>query len=305
MSLWRRAGIHLFYFIDQTVAGGGWWAVKRLDLNTLQRETVCRFENPGPGGRSLSRFSGAGTISTDGIRMCMGAYLGDGKTKNAPWGIVVIDVKQAAAEIVVESQSFCNAHPQYSRSRDPEAMYDILVQDNHGCDIDERGDRVKLAGGAGADVHVIRDDGSNFRSMPWGRDGVEECQGHQAWRGEMTTAVASLVIRDQERYPLVESRPVVPVAGAEHDGIKIAGGWRNRVSRNMEREDSCHFAFDPTGTRLISDTFGYRGRARDLRNLLGHIPRHTRCGAENALPSASAHLVRFRATNPPASFPVA
>ena len=47
----------------------------------------------------------------------------------------------------------------------------------------------RLTGGEGADIHVIRDDGTNFRNMPWGRDGNEFCQGHQCWRGRTTWAI--------------------------------------------------------------------------------------------------------------------
>jgi hypothetical protein len=47
----------------------------------------------------------------------------------------------------------------------------------------------------GADIHVLRDDGSTFRDMPWGRDGNEFCKGHQCWRGRTSWAITSTGLR--------------------------------------------------------------------------------------------------------------
>ena len=266
-------GRYLYYFIDRTAAGGGWWAIKRVALDTFQRETLAKFDRPLPeAGRHLSMLYVLSSISSDGARLCMSGYLGDGRSHNAPWGLVVFDVERAAASLIFEGQSFCNLHHQYSRSKDPEESHDILIQDNHGCDVDELGNIVTLAGGKGADVHVIRDDGSNFRCYAFGRDGVERCQGHQAWRGEQMSVVASVAIDGEERYPLLEGKPVRAEPGTMHHGRLIPGATRNRISRSMEREDSCHFGFDPTGTKFVSDTYGYRGRHAECVIYVGVLP---------------------------------
>lgn len=70
-------------------------------------------------------------------------------------------------------------HPQYCRSSAPEARRDILVQENHGNRCDAAGKNLRSTGSLGADIHVVRDDGSRFRNLPWGRGGNEFCQGHQ------------------------------------------------------------------------------------------------------------------------------
>ena len=138
-------GRYLYYFVDRTVAGGGWWAIKRVDLDTFQRETLAKFDRPLPeAGRHLSMLYVLSSISSDGARLCMSGYLGDGRSHNAPWGLVVFDVERAAASLIFEGQSFCNLHHQYSRSKDPEESHDILIQDNHGCDVDELGNIVTL-----------------------------------------------------------------------------------------------------------------------------------------------------------------
>ena len=55
---------------------------------------------------------------------------------------------------------------------------------------------IRLTGGNGADVHVIADDGTNLRDLPWGRDGNEFCQGHQCWIGADERALTSISMRE-------------------------------------------------------------------------------------------------------------
>ena len=250
-------GKFMYYVIDATTVGGGFWTVKRVDLETFRRETVAKFDTPLKGAnRHLSRIYPLSSISSDGKRLCVSGFLGDGNTPNAAWGLIVFDIEKATAELILQGQSYCNMHPQYCRSKDPLASHDILVQDNHGCDIDAQGNmvgRVAVAG-TGADIHVIRDDGTDFRSMPWGRDGVESCQGHQAWRGRMTSAVSSMsaMAADGSR-PLIEAWPAEVTEKNAHDGRNIPGARRNDLSRNISGPQFTHFAFDPTGTKFVSD----------------------------------------------------
>src|SRR4030042_2842677 len=100
-------------------------------------------------------------------------------------------------------------HLQYCRSLDPELSRDILVQHNHGAVLGEKGHMVKLTGGAGADLHVIRDDGTHWRDVPVGRDGAAFCTGHQQWRGTMPSVVSSMSVRgDVNRCRLHEAMPI-------------------------------------------------------------------------------------------------
>src|SRR5690606_13777702 len=112
----------------------------------------------------------------------------------------------------------------------PERKYDILIQENHGNQRDEEGRVIRTVSGLGADIHVIRDDGTNFRDMPWGRDGNEFCQGHQCWRGRSDWAITSTLLSDPKECQLIESRPV---PGDGHIGLKTPGGVRNHLSRSV------------------------------------------------------------------------
>lgn len=115
---------------------------------------------------------------------------------------MVFDLEKPAVKLILQGPTWCNIHPQYCRSTGTDASHDIMVQENHGNVVDARGELQKLVGGNGADIHVIRDDGANFRNLPWGRDGNEFCQGHQCWRGQSTWAITGTSVREPQEARL-------------------------------------------------------------------------------------------------------
>ena len=244
-------GEYFYYFVDDTDIGGGALTLKRLTLDGWDRETLHVLDGPIPNTSfRFSRPYPLSTISSDGQRIAISGFLGDGDTANAPWGLLVYDLQELEPRLVLHGQTWCNVHPQYCRSRDPTERRDLMVQENHGCEYDKRGRVTKLTGGDGADIHVIRDDGSDFRTMPWGRDGHESCQGHQCWRGRSNSAITSTLKGDEPLAELIEGRPV---DGAGHQGKQSGDGWRNNLTREMEDPDFHHFATDIAGTRMITD----------------------------------------------------
>jgi hypothetical protein len=190
------------------------------------------------------------TISSDGKRMAISAFFGDGETERAPWGLMVFDLERDSVHAILKGATWCNMHPQYCRSRDLDATHDILVQENHGCEYDVNGANKRLTGGNGADIHVIRDDGSSFRNLPWGRDGNEFCQGHQCWRGDSETAITSTVVRNSDNCELIQSDPV---PFADHVGLASPGGQRVDLSSVFPEPRFYHFATDMAGKRFITD----------------------------------------------------
>ena len=133
---------------------------------------------------------------------------------------------------------------------DAEEAHDILIQENHGNTCDSAGKVSQLVGGDGADIHVIRDDGTKLRDLPWGRDGVEFCQGHQCWIGRSARALTSTSTREPKSCQLIEGR-ALPHVG--HLGLNTPGGRRNDLSRKFSNPDFYHFATDIAGQRLITD----------------------------------------------------
>jgi hypothetical protein len=260
-------GKRVYYLVNETEVGGGRLTLKQVDIDGHGRQTVMVVDGPLPGTRFRpSRIYPLSTISSDGTKLALSAFLGDGQTEPSPFGLMVFDLKEANVELILHGPSWCNVHPQYCRSVDAEAKHDILVQENHGNDHDAHGIVTRLTGGAGADIHVIRDDGTDFRNMPWGRDGNEFCQGHQCWRGRSTWAITSTSTRDVEEQQLIESQPV---AFADHIGLRSPDGVRNHLSRSFTKPNFYHFGTDIEGRRFITDAGPRDGGGRIFYGKLG------------------------------------
>ena len=250
-------GRTVYYLVNRTEPNGGTLTLKRVSIDGTARETMLVVDSPIAGTRCRpSQIYPLSTISSDGTRLATAAFLGDGKTRGAPWGLLVFDLQAPSVAVILEGQTWCNLHPQYSRSRDPGACRDILVQENHGNVCNELGEFEMLVSGAGADIHVIRDDGTCLRDLPWGRDGYEFCQGHQCWRGRSTRAITSTVTAGDTREELIEAQPV-PHAG--HLGLRTPGGVRHDLSRSFERPRFSHFATDADARRFITDAGPWDG----------------------------------------------
>ncbi len=244
-------GQWFYYFANETVTGGGTLTLKRLNFASGERESVCVVDGPLPGTDFRpSRIYPLSTISSDGQRIATSCFLADGETQEPTYGLMVFDIEAGSVALVLEGESWCNIHPQYCRSQDPEGGHDILVQENHGNVHDRQGAVEKLTGGDGAEIHVIRDDGTNFRAMPWGRDGNEFCQGHQCWRGRSGWGITSTGTKQPPEAQLIEGWAA---ADAGHIGIRTPGGRRNDLSRSVDNPHFYHFGTDIEGTRIISD----------------------------------------------------
>jgi len=245
-------GTVVYYFVNETEPGGGRLALKRVKIDGTGRETVLVIDSPLPDTTFRpSNIYPLSTISSDGRRMALSAFFGDGLTEDASWGLMVFDLEKATANEIIHGQTWCNMHPQYSRSLDAEASHDILIQENHDNKADATGNIMTLVGGLGADIHVIRDNGSNFRNLPWGRDGNEFCQGHQCWIGRSRRAITSTGTKQPEECQLIEGLEA-PYTG--HVGIASPGGIRGDLSRSFPNPQFYHFATDIAGVKFITDS---------------------------------------------------
>ncbi|NQU09856.1 PD40 domain-containing protein [bacterium] len=250
-------GQWLYYFINQTAVNDGQLLVKRVRLDGTQRETLLVIDAVLPGMTTrISWPYPLSTISSDGRRLATSGFFGDGRTPDAPWGLLVIDLERATAAVVLAGPTYCNLHPQYSRSADAEASHDLLIQENHGNHCDPTGKTTTLVAGAGADVHVIRDDGTAMRDLPWGRDGEEFCQGHQCWRGTSAVALSTAGYPATGADGIHDERLLEGMAGPaqDHRGRAGQGVQRQDLSRSYPgRPRFFHFATDRAGQRLITD----------------------------------------------------
>ena len=245
-------GAHLYYFVNETEPGGGGrLTLKRVGMDGSKREIVYVLDHAIPETDfRLSRPYPLSTISSDGGRIAISGFLGDGQSAGAPWGLLVFELEEPSVRLVFHGPTWCNMHPQYTRQTDPIASHDIMIQENHGNTVAADGRLEKLVSGLGADIHLIRDDGTNLRDFPWGRDGNEFCQGHQCWQGRCDMAITSTSTREPDERQLISGRAVAHVGD---EGINASGGWRNDLSRSFDGPDFWHFATDLDGTRLITD----------------------------------------------------
>lgn len=269
-------GRYLYYIVDESEINGGRITLKRVNLDGSDRQTILVVDSPLPGTRLWASYVySLSTISSDGKRLAIAVFLGDGTAaETAPFGLLVFDLEKASVELVIHGPTWGNMHPQYCRSLDALASHDIMIQESHGYRANARGDRYTKPDGKGTDIHIISDDGTNFRTMPWGRDGNETCQGHQCWRGRSTWAITSTHTRLPPEAQLIEGKAL---ADAGHLGMETPGGIRNDLSRefpskffydtplankdNPQGEPSLltirsyfyHFATDIAGQKLISD----------------------------------------------------
>jgi hypothetical protein len=244
-------GQWLYYIVDQTTIGSGRLWLKRVRLDGTGREMLCAVEGRlDAAGHRFSRGYPISTISSDGRRMVYSGFLGDGSPETATWGFLTFFLDRGAFHLHVTGPDWHNLHPQYSRSQDPVRSHDVLIQHNHGSVYDARCESCGRLDALGADIHVIRDDGAGLRDMPWGRDGVEFCQGHQCWIGRSERAITSTYRSDGDEQQIIEGREAPE---SEHVGIRIPGAWRNDLSRVFPTPHFYHFATDIAGDRFITD----------------------------------------------------
>ncbi len=245
-------GKYVYYFVDETVLNGGRLLLNRVDIDGGNRQTIIVLDTPLPGtDRYASRIYPLSTIRSDGRKIALSCFLGNGHVEGILWGLMVFDLDKPGVDLILSGQSWCNVHPQYCRSTEPRYRNDILIQENHDNSCDPAGTVKTCVGGTGADIHVIKDSGASFRNMPWGRDGNEFCQGHQCWRGMTEWAITSTGTKVPPEQQLIEGR-AVPHAG--HLGTASPGGARNHLSRGFSSPCFSHFATDIGGNLLVTDT---------------------------------------------------
>ena len=278
-------GTYLYYIVDETTDDGGRITLKRVKMNGTDRRTltVLDGEVPGTAFRPCLRVYPLSTIRSDGKRLAMQVGLRSPVLDHVTWGLLVFDLERSSVECIHEGADWFNMHPQYSRSLDAEASRDIMIQHNHAGERDASGKTTRLTGGAGADIHVIRDDGTDFRNFPCGRDGNERCHGHQCWRGRTTWAILGTDTKKPSARHLVECQSA---SFDGHVGIETPGGVRNVLSRPEGFPRTAHFGVDIEGRRLVSDSDPYEAGGRIILMDLGEPGRDP---ATNVTPLAWTH----------------
>ncbi|MFC2076128.1 hypothetical protein ACFLT7_03500 [candidate division KSB1 bacterium] len=287
-------GKWLYYLVDTTKPGAGTLTLKRVSLINFTRETLLVVDGPIPGTPYRpSRVYGLSSISSDGERLCTSAFLGDGKTPDGLFGLMVFDLVKRSVKIVFTGKGYSNMHPQYCRSTDPVLSHDIMIQHDVGFTIGADGRRAKRSRDYDIDLHVVADNAQKYRDVPIGRNGVEMIQGHQQWRGRTGTILSSMhglnaaAQKEQKRKPIVATPEAIPepvwpiypkqilLAGpvptdetTAHRGSNVPGGSYVDITRKMTKTGFRHFSSDISGMHIVTDSVERdEGRGENVRLL--------------------------------------
>lgn len=247
-------GRFIYYLIDNPGEPDVAVELKRVRPDGGGRETLCLIGPGSPHDFMLRFLYPLSTISSDSRRLATGACVIDRKSAEETWGIVVFDLETGSAKVIWRGVDLGNCHIQYCRSDQDDLSHDLLIQHNHGYRWDTRTGKeiTRELDPLHVDIHVIRDDGTNLRSMPWGRDGKEFCQGHQCWRGVSNWAITSTstILDNHTEAQLIEALPVLENG---HKGARTPRAVRNNLSREFHDPQFHHFGTDRLGMKMISD----------------------------------------------------
>jgi|BioPla2DNA2_1021312.scaffolds.fasta_scaffold31580_2 hypothetical protein len=215
------------------------------------------------------------TISSDGQRLATRIALFSTRTQCWTYALVVFCLDQGDYFISFSDPEYVNAHPQYSRSLDPVESHDIMLQHNHAHQHDNkrlldalRAKGVSLAPrAAGTDIHVICDDGTHLRDLPFGRSATEMALGHQCWVGRSNWIIVQCKQWAQPHFinnvPSPFQNPVPdigvylfaaqPMERFDHLGVNTPDMHRLPLCTHAPDNWFGHFGGDIEGRRIIVD----------------------------------------------------
>ena len=240
--------------------------LKAVSLESFKSETLLVIDGKLPGTDFYpDKVYSLSTISSDGKHLAIKLKLKNDFGENH--AVLVFDLENGKSWIALLGNDWVNVHPQYCRSLSEENRYDLMVQQNHGIKYNENGQLERHHSGLGMDIHLIRDDGTNFRDMPWGRAPDEICHGHQCWVGRSLVAIEQC----SQRPPYYQNGLACPaesperakriplIAGTagehkDHAGKFAPGSWRKDLCGSIEIPFFAHFATDINGNKIIADS---------------------------------------------------
>lgn len=184
----------------------------------------------------------------------------------------IFDLVKGEYRTVEVGNGCAGMHSQYSLNPDPAHSHDILLQaqpdrmpdgswrntPDGNWPMNPDGS-TRSSDSLGTALLVVRDDGTDWRVVPVGRD---PCQinSHQGWRGPHNSVVASTYMVTPERWraPLIEATPIPFETEAERWlGMNHPRARQVDLSRHFGRADTCHLGMDASGRHVVADTEGY------------------------------------------------
>ncbi len=178
--------------------------IKRMSPETFERETVMTVP-----AREFPTIRGIASVDYSGTRFLTPAQDAAGR-----YGLACVDLEAGAARMIMSGPDLWNPHGQYSKN----AERKVLIQVNHGLELDAHGNLLRLVGPKGASLVVVDDNvvdgsGRNAVTLKAGFSMLERVQGHQCWVGSKSVVITTLHNRASEASPWVQDRIVTVVPG--------------------------------------------------------------------------------------------
>ncbi len=174
-------------------------AVKRMSPDTFERETVMTIPE-----REFPTVRGIASVDYSGTR-----FLAPARDAAGRHGLACVDLAAVTTRMIMSGPDLWNPHGQYSKNADRK----VLIQVNHGLELDAHGNLLRLVGPRGASLMVADDDGRNALTLRAGFTMLERVQGHQCWVGTKSVVITTLHNRTSETAPWVQDRIVTIVPG--------------------------------------------------------------------------------------------
>lgn len=260
-----RDGKRLYYFVDDSAdARQPRIVLKCVDIDNATREILMVVDHKVDGvgraprgGRMLTEAS----LSLDGGKISTsGSFYTD---TDPMFASLIFDLK----ELTVRGFTFVpySWRPTGLYCQDPAHADEMLIFDDHvasGTDVNGKWYTRKLDDVPSRTYHVIRDDGTFVASCPMGMVEGEGGPNHAIWRGNMYQVAGHMSLFNTSpfwRGGMILCEPIACRMEDRYQGAAIPGARRWELTRHIKRPDCFHIAFDPTGTRLVSDTEGVHG----------------------------------------------
>lgn len=267
-------GLYFYYILDfcPTRGYGHDAELRRCRLTGGEDTLVCRIPGICPdSGLRLGKFYSFPSVSSDGRRLAARAELQSPLTGCLTYALLIFDLQRGTVMTAWQNMEFPNLHPQYCRSLDPRLSHDLMIQHNHGHHHDNpafQGHAAgKLISAAGADIHLLCDDGTHLRDLPFGRSPFEGELGHQCWVGRSEWVIGQCRLWREPFYidylPASTANPhdddgvllfaAKAVERQDHGGRHTPGASRLALCGQAPDRWFGHFATDIAGRRLIVD----------------------------------------------------
>ena len=258
-------GRYLYYVVDETTRQqAGRVLLKRVDLEQGRRETLMVLDGPVPGVGRPPRggfMVGEASLSRDGRKLATSApFCTDDESLHA---CLVFELDTLRVRAFVFDPGGWRPVGHYCQH--PAHADEMLIFDDHVyAGFDNAGQWFSRPRDVGASrtYHVVRDDGTLLASCPVGRVPGEGGPNHAIWRGaryEVACHMSLFNTAPHWRGGLILCEPLACAPADRDRGAAIPGARRWELTRHIRRPDCFHMAFDPSGTRMVSDTEGVHG----------------------------------------------